>query len=88
MEQYTSLAEYYDRLTGDVGYSHWADYVERHFRRLKHPVRSVAELACGTGSLTSILASRGYQMTAVDISADMLCVAAQKCQDQEVLFLC
>lgn len=88
MEQYTTLAEYYDRLTGDVGYSRWADYVERHFRRLKRPVRSVAELACGTGSLTSILASRGYQMTAVDISADMLSVAAQKCQDQEVLFLC
>ncbi len=88
MEQYTTLAEYYDRLTGDVGYSRWADYVERHFRRLKRPVRSVVELACGTGSLTSILASRGYQMTAVDLSPDMLSVAAQKCQDQEVLFLC
>lgn len=88
MEQYTTLAEYYDRLTGDVGYSRWADYIERQFRRLKRPVRSVAELACGTGSLTSILASRGYQMTAVDLSADMLSVAAQKCQDQEVLFLC
>lgn len=88
MEQYTTLAEYYDRLTGDVGYTRWADYVEKHFRRLKRPVRSVAELACGTGSLTSILASRGYQMTAVDISADMLSVAAQKCQDQGVLFLC
>ena len=88
MEQYTTLAEYYDRLTGDVGYTRWADYVEKHFRRLKRPVRSVAELACGTGSLTSILASRGYQMTALDISADMLSVAAQKCQDQEVLFLC
>lgn len=88
MEQYTTLAEYYDRLTGDVGYARWADYVERHFRRLKRPVRSVAELACGTGSLTSILASRGYQMTAVDISVDMLSVAAQKCQDQGVLFLC
>lgn len=88
MEQYTTLAEYYDRLTGDVGYARWADYVQRQFRRLKRPVRSVAELACGTGSLTSILASRGYQMTAVDLSADMLSVAAQKCQDQEVLFLC
>ena len=27
-------------------------------------------------------------MTAVDLSADMLSVAAQKCQDQEVFFLC
>lgn len=88
MDQYTVLAEYYDQLTGDVGYSKWADYVERHFRRLRAPVHSVTELACGTGSLTRLLAKRGYRMTAVDLSADMLSVAAQKCEGQDVLFLC
>ena len=51
-------------------------------------MRTVVELACGTGSLTRILAERGYEMTAVDLSADMLSFAAQKCQDLPVLFLC
>lgn len=88
MDQYTVLAEYYDQLTGDVSYAKWADYVERHFRRLDTPVRSVAELACGTGSLTRLLAERGYTMTAVDLSPDMLSMAAQKCEGQDVLFLC
>lgn len=88
MDAYTVLARCYDRLTADVGYEKWADYVERHFRRSKRPIRSVVELGCGTGSLTGLLARRGYQMTAVDLSPDMLSVADQKCAGLGVLFLC
>lgn len=88
MDSYTVLARCYDRLTADVDYERWADYVERHFRKQKQPVRSVVELGCGTGSLTKLLARRGYQMTAVDLSPDMLAVADQKCQGLDVLFLC
>ena len=87
-DAYTVLARCYDRLTGDVGYEKWADYLERHFRKLKQPVRSVVELGCGTGSLTRLLAERGYRMTAVDLSPDMLAVADQKCGGLDVLFLC
>lgn len=87
-DAYTILAGCYDRLTADVDYGKWADYVERHFRRWRRPVRSVAELGCGTGSLTRLLARRGYAVTAVDLSPDMLAVADQKCRGLGVLFLC
>ena len=87
-DAYTVLAQSYDRLTADVDYGKWADYVERHFRRAKRPVRSVAELGCGTGSLTRLLAQRGYRMTAVDLSPDMLAAAEQKCRGLDVLLLC
>ena len=87
-DAYTILAQGYDRLTADVDYGKWADYVERHFGRLKRPVRSVAELGCGTGSLTKLLAERGYGLTAVDLSPDMLSLADQKCRDLGVRFLC
>ena len=87
-DAYTALARCYDRLTSDVDYKKWADYIERHFRGLKRPVRSVVELGCGTGSLTKLLAERGYAMTAVDLSPDMLSMADQKCQGLDVLFLC
>ncbi|MDE6281425.1 MAG: class I SAM-dependent methyltransferase [Oscillospiraceae bacterium] len=87
-DAYTALARCYDRLTSDVDYKKWADYIERHFRRLKRPVRSVVELGCGTGSLTRLLARRGYAMTAVDLSPDMLSIAEQKCRGLDVLFLC
>lgn len=88
MDSYTFLAGSYDLLTTDVDYSKWADYVEWHFGRQSAPVHSVAELACGTGSLTRILAERGYQMTAIDLSPDMLSIAAQKCEELPVQFLC
>ena len=87
-DAYTVLARCYDRLTGDVDYEKWADYVERHFARLKRPVRSVLELGCGTGSLTRLLAERGYAVTAVDLSPDMLTVAEQKCRGLDVRLLC
>ena len=87
-DAYTVLARCYDRLTSDVDYQKWADYVERHFQKWKRPVRRVAELGCGTGSLTKLMAERGYETTAVDLSPDMLAVAEQKCRGLGVLFLC
>lgn len=87
-DAYTVLARCYDRLTADVDYEKWADYLERHFQRWKRPVRAMVELGCGTGSLTQLLARRGYQMTGVDLSPDMLAVADQKCEGLGVLLLC
>ncbi|MDE6840248.1 MAG: class I SAM-dependent methyltransferase [Oscillospiraceae bacterium] len=87
-DAYTVLARCYDRLTADVDYQSWADYVERHLRRRREPTRSVVELGCGTGSLTCLLARRGYAMTALDLSPDMLALAEQKCRGLDVLLLC
>lgn len=88
MESYTVLAEFYDQLTTDVPYQRWADYIEKQFARCKLPVRTVVELGCGTGTLASILAQRGYQITAVDLSPDMLSVAAEKCEGLDVQLVC
>ncbi len=87
-DAYTVLARCYDRLTADVDYEKWADYVERHFKRQRRPVHSVVELGCGTGSLTELLARRGYRMIGVDLSPDMLSLADQKCEGLDVLLLC
>ena len=88
MDPYTVLAQSYDRLTADVDYDRWADYLERHFRKSKRSVQSVVELGCGTGSLACLLAGRGYSVTAVDISPDMLTAAEQKCRGLDVTLLC
>lgn len=75
---YEYLAGCYDSFTADVDYPRWADYLEKQFRRGKLPVRTVLDLACGTGTLTCLLAERGYDMTGVDLSEEMLAVAAEK----------
>lgn len=89
MNSYGPLALRYDALTRDVDYAAWADFLEKHFARAG-AVRDLADLACGTGSLTLELARRGYAVTGVDISPDMLAMAADKCGGLEPspLLLC
>lgn len=77
---YSSLAAVYDRLNADIDYAAWADYIEKQFglySRIKP--ESVLDLACGTGAMTVELARRGYDMTGVDLSEEMLAVARRKC---------
>lgn len=81
MGSYETLPGSYDALTRDVDYPRWADYLQWHFSRLPRPVESVLDLACGTGSLTLELCRRGYGLTGVDLSPDMLTVAEEKCRE-------
>ncbi|MCL1854455.1 MAG: class I SAM-dependent methyltransferase [Clostridia bacterium] len=75
---YTAFASVYDRLTADVDYPAWADFYEAMMNRYAIGHGKVCECACGTGNLTILLAKKGYQMTGVDISTDMLFEASQK----------
>lgn len=78
MSAYKALALVYDRLTEDVAYERWADYIERQFRRSGKEIHTVLDLACGTGSLSVALANRGYEVIAADASEEMLAVAQEK----------
>lgn len=71
-DSYRFLSAYYDRFTDDVGYGRWADYFECIFAREGLTPHLIVDLACGTGSLSAVLAARGYEMIGVDASADML----------------
>ena len=89
MSSYQQLAGAYDELTWDVGYEKRADFLEKLFRRSRIPVHTVLDLACGTGSMTWLLAGRGYELIAVDGSQEMLAAAREKSAPAEVppLFL-
>jgi Methyltransferase domain. len=75
---YRRFAEVYDRLTQDIRYDKWADYLESAFLKFGKKPGLVLELACGTGSLTVELAKRGYDMIGLDLSCDMLSQAKEK----------
>ena len=75
---YGDFALYYDRLMKDVDYSLWADYVTAIFKRHGCEPKLIADLGCGTGSFCLEMAKRGYDMTGIDISADMLSIAKQR----------
>ncbi|MCR4884890.1 MAG: class I SAM-dependent methyltransferase [Clostridiales bacterium] len=75
---YTGFAEVYDELMGEVNYRNWAELycdLMAHYGITKG---KVCECACGTGALTIPLYRKGFHMTGVDISQEMLWIAAQK----------
>lgn len=78
MSAYEGLAAAYDAFTGDVEYEKRADYLEKLFARSQIPVKTVLDLACGTGSMTWLLTARGYELIGVDGSEDMLAEAMMK----------
>ncbi len=84
MSNYDSLAMYYDVLTRDVDYSRIADFYELLFDKYGIHPGLMLDLACGTGTLTYLLAGRGYEMIGADMSDDMLSVAMAKSADYDV----
>ena len=83
MGAYEALAASYDRLTNDVDYEATvAFYREILAREGLHP-RTAVDLACGTGSVSVLLAQQGLRVTGVDLSEEMLTVAQQKAGDMD-----
>ena len=90
MNAYGPLAFWYDRLTLDIPYEAFVDFYEKEFSADGGEFKILLDLCCGTGTLTWLLAERGYEMIAADASPDMLMQAASKAAEVSVppLFLC
>lgn len=78
MEAYTNFAEVYDTFMDNVPYEEWADEIQDILRQYQIEKGLVLDLGCGTGSMTELLARKGYDMIGVDNSEDMLELALQK----------
>ena len=83
MDAYQALAVSYDRLTNDVDYGATVDFYYEILKREGLNPRTAVDLACGTGSVTKLLAQRGLSVIGVDLSEDMLTQALQKTWDME-----
>lgn len=59
------------------------------YENLQQERNSVLDLGCGTGTLTELLARRGYDMIGIDNSQEMLQIAMDKCAESglDILYL-
>lgn len=76
--QFNDLAPFYDELMMGVPYQLWVRYLEDIFNRYKSAPKSILDVACGTGNVSEVLADRGYDVTGIDLSVDMINVAKSK----------
>ena len=90
MEAYTGFAEVYDLFMDNIPYEEWGTYVKGLLKEYGVDEGLVLELGCGTGTMTEILASAGYDMIGIDQSEEMLEEALEKKQESghEILYLC
>lgn len=88
-EAYRSFALVYDMFMNNVPYEEWTDYLESLLKEYGVKDGLVLELGCGTGSVTELLAQKGYDMIGVDNSMDMLEIAMEKKMESghDILYL-
>ena len=83
MGAYEALAASYDRLTNDVDYRATVDFYRDILAQEGLHPRTAVDLACGTGTVSLLLARQGLDVTGVDLSEEMLTMAQQKAEELE-----
>ncbi|WP_125683292.1 class I SAM-dependent DNA methyltransferase [Levilactobacillus yonginensis] len=78
---YQSFAELYDELFDPAMYDQWLDFVAK---RVQPQSGSVLDLACGSGRLGVLLAEQGYDVSGLDLSEEMLALAAEHAEEANV----
>lgn len=89
MDGYSALGSVYDTFTENVDYDAAARYCDAVFN--KNSINKIVlDAGCGTGTLTLLLSSLGYDMIGVDVSEQMLARAYEKAAETgaDVRFIC
>ena len=100
MEAYTDFARVYDTFMDETPYEEWCEFLVTLLQRyeikeeitdanLLQEKNSILDLGCGTGTLTQLLAAKGYDMIGVDNSEEMLQIAIEKREQSglDILYL-
>ena len=79
MDVFNNYAQYYDILYQEKDYEGECDFLKQIFEVFSdNPILSILDLGCGTGGHALPLARRGYDVTGVDCSEQMIAIAKTK----------
>lgn len=89
-EAYSDFATVYDQLMDNIPYDEWFIYLRELLNEYGINNGIVAELGCGTGSITERMSACGYDMIGIDNSPSMLDIANGKKAENNSnsLYLC
>nr|VNP88290.1 SAM-dependent methyltransferase [Streptococcus pneumoniae] len=77
MATYETFAAVYDAVMDDSLYDKWTNFSLRHLPKTKER-KKLLELACGTGIQSVRFSQAGFDVTGLDLSADMLKIAEKR----------
>lgn len=84
---FSTVAEIYDRINSNA-YEPYADMLVSNFALADIEVKEVLDLGCGTGGICALLADKGFDMVALDVSPEMLNFARERNYGKNTLLLC
>lgn len=89
LASYEQFAMIYDSALNELPYEAWLMYIESIFKKFNLKPELILDLGCGTGSMTNLMAKKGYELIGIDLSEDMLAIARDKAKDEnlEVMYL-
>ena len=84
-DSYSILSKWYDKLMDDFDYPSLTAYYCSAIKKYSEDLpKQILDLGCGTGSVSIILAEKGFDVTGIDISSEMLSMAALKTNEQNL----
>ena len=75
---FSLLAQVYDAIMDDIDYEAWVDFILQTVSVAGWRGGAVLDIGCGTGNSTFPVFVRGFDVTGLDMSAEMLGVARSK----------
>jgi len=90
MAEYDKFAGVYDLFMDEIPYEEWCEFLCGLLKEQGVTGGLLLELGCGTGTMTELLARKGYDMTGLDSSPEMLQKALEKRDESglPILYLC
>ncbi|HNZ26108.1 MAG TPA: class I SAM-dependent methyltransferase [Spirochaetota bacterium] len=89
LPQFGAYAKYYDLLYKDKNYRDEVDYVDSLIKKYSSiKVNRILDIGCGSGNHDILLSQKGYYLTGIDISQDMINVAKKLKINSNVDYYC
>jgi ubiquinone/menaquinone biosynthesis C-methylase UbiE len=89
-QSFSEFAAVYDDFMHYIDYSGWVNYICDILDIYKIRGKKLLDLACGTGKCSVLFAKRGFDVTGIDLSQNMLAQALNKTETKilGIKFLC
>ncbi|MFJ8262232.1 class I SAM-dependent DNA methyltransferase [Rummeliibacillus sp. NPDC094406] len=76
MSSYGRFAEVYDTLMTDIPYDDYIHWIAKYAPATEY--KKLLDIGCGTGTMAAKFAALGYEVCGVDLSEEMLTIAAER----------